>query len=78
MLIVHWHSDIIKPFPISLISEIVEKICLLYVDKIVCTSDLYSSSSKSLRNVSKKISIIPIGTEKPHLRQKLNYPKKAF
>ena len=63
-LIVHWHSDIIKPFPISLISEIVEKICLPYVDKIVCTSDLYSSSSKSLRNVSKKISIIPIGTEK--------------
>ena len=78
MLIVHWHSDIIKPFPISLISEIVEKICLLYVDKIVCTSDLYSSSSKSLRNVSKKISIIPIGTEKTSFETKTKLSKKGI
>jgi len=60
-LLVHWHADISGKGFIGLLVRPIERIMQQRADTIVCTTQAYADSSKTLESFKAKIRIIPIG-----------------
>lgn len=67
-LVVHWHSDILKPKAQMMIYEPLQKWMLNRADAIVATSENYARSSVPLRDHQHKVHVIPIGADLDDLR----------
>jgi len=61
-IIIHWHSDVLTQ-KVNLLLKYIETIALNRSTSVICTSQEYSKTSKTLSPFVKKITIIPIGIE---------------
>jgi len=64
IIVIHWHSDIVKQRFLKKIYQPFQNKLLKRADKIIVTSNNYLSSSIDLKDFKNKCSIIPLGISK--------------
>ena len=67
IIIVHWHSDIIKTHGFSIIIRFFENYMLKRASNIIVGTEIYANNSNSLLPFKKKITYIPYGIDTQNL-----------
>lgn len=60
-VVLHWHADIENKGPLGTLVRPIEMIALARADALVCTSEPYLHSSRSVRPWQNKAHVVPIG-----------------